>query len=226
VLWRETEPSRRMLGVRNDTERKIVWACSIGPDERESHSQLLRISLQPSGVQRFRLPDVHSLCNDIALLPDGSVAITDSERGAVLQLTPDGQWQTLAAPRTFGYPNGLTYLTAKRRLVVADLRGLWTIDLANARIAAIDAPEGSFAGGIDGLYTVEGKLVAIQNGLHPHRVVRIALSGDAQRVERVQTLASNLPELAEMTTAAVGRGEITVLAGRQLVQISSGSADD
>lgn len=226
VLWRETEPSRRMLGVRNDTERSIVWACSIGPDERESHSQLLRISLQPSGVQRFRLPDVHSLCNDIALLPDGSVAVSDSERGAVLQLTPDGKWQTLAAPGTFGYPNGVAYLAANRRLVVADLRGLWTIDLGNARVDAIDTPEGSFAGGIDGLYALDGKLVAIQNGLRPQRVLRIALSGDARRVERMATIASNLPELAEMTTAAVGRGEITVLAGRQLVRISSDSADD
>ena len=226
VLWRETEPSRRMLGVRNDRECKIVWACQTGPDERASHSQLLRISLQPSGVQRFQLPDVRSLCNDIALLPDGSVAVSDSERGAVLQLTPSGQWRTLAGPGSFGYPNGLTYLAAAQRLVVADLRGLWTIDLKDARIEGIEAAEGTFVGGIDGLYAVDGQLLAIQNGVRPHRVVRIALAGDARRVVRVATIASNLPELAEMTTAAVGGGEITVLAGSQLVQLSSGSAVD
>lgn len=227
VLWRETEPSRRMLGVRNDAERKIVWACSTGPDEREPHSQLLRISLRPSSVQRFRLPDVRSLCNDVALLPDGSVAVSDSQRGAVLQLTPGGQWRTLAEPGTFGYPNGVTYLAAAQRLVVADLRGLWTIDLEDARSAAVEAPEGTFVGGIDGLYAVEGGLLAIQNGLRPHRVVRIVLADGARRVERVEVVASNLPELAKMTTAAVGRGEITVLAASQLVQlVSSGSADD
>jgi hypothetical protein len=43
----------------------------------------------------------------------------------------------------------------------------------------------------------------------------------------VEIVASNLPELAEMTTAAVGRGEITVLAASQLVQlVSLGFADD
>jgi hypothetical protein len=227
VLWRETEPSRRMLGVRNDAGRRIVWACSTGADERESHSQLLRISLQPSGVKRFALPDVRSLCNDIALLPDGSVSVTDSQRGAVLQLTPDGQWRTLAEPGTFGYPNGVTYVAAAQRLVVADLRGLWTIDPETARVAAIEAPERTFVGGIDGLYAVAGDLVAIQNGLRPHRVVRIVLADAARRVGRVEVIASNLPELAEMTTAAVGRGEITVLAASQLLQlVSSGSADD
>jgi len=227
VLWRETEPSRRILGVRNDAAHKIVWACSTGKDERESHSQLLRISLQAGGVQRFRFPDSHSLCNDVALLPDGSVAVSDSERGAVLQLTADGQWRTLARPGTFGYPNGLTYLAAAQRLGVADLRGLWTIDLKDTHIDLIDAPEGTFVGGIDGLYALGGNLLAIQNGLRPHRVVRIVLGNAAQRVERVEVIASNLPELAEMTTAAVAGGEVTVLALRQLVQlVSSGSADD
>ena len=119
------------------------------------------------------------------------------------------------------------YLDNEQRLVVADLRGLWTIDLANARMAPVAAPEGTFVGGIDGLYTVDGELVAIQNGLRPHRVLRIALAPGAAQVERVTTIASNSPELAAMTTAAVGRGEITVLAGSQLVQlVSSGSADD
>ena len=227
VLWRETEASRRMLGVRNDAGRKIVWACSTGPNEREPHSQLLRISLQPSGVQRFRFADARSLCNDIALLPDGSVAVSDSARGAVLQLTPGGQWRTLAAPGTFGYPNGLTYLAAAQRLIVTDLRGLWTIDLKTGHTAAVEAPQGTFVGGIDGLYAVEGGLLAIQNGLQPHRVVRIVLADGAQRVQRVDVIASNLPELAEMTTAAVVGGQITVLAASQLVQlVSSGSADD
>jgi hypothetical protein len=227
LAWRETEPSRRMLGVRDDPERNVVWACSTGPNEREPHSQLLRISLQPSTVQRFLLPDSHSLCNDVALLPDGTVAVSDSERGAIWQLTTDGKWRTIAAPGTFGYPNGLTYLAKARRLVVADLRGLWSIELANARVAAIQAPEGIFVGGIDGLYAVDGELVGIQNGLRPHRVVRIALSEDSRRVAGIAVVASNLPELAEMTTAVVDREGITVLAASQLVQlVSSGSADD
>jgi hypothetical protein len=226
-VWRETAPSRRMLGVRNDAARKVVWACSTGPNDAEPQSELLRISLQPGRVERFRLPDSRTLCNDVALLPDGTVAISDSQRGAIWQLATTGTWRTLAGPGTFGYPNGLTWLDAAQRLVVADLRGLWTIDLASARIAAVDAPEGTFVGGIDGLYASDGKLWAMQNGLRPHRVLRIALTKDAARVERIEIIASNLPDLADMTTAAVSRRGVTVLAGRRLVQlVSSGSADD
>jgi hypothetical protein len=89
------------------------------------------------------------------------------------------------------------------------------------------AEQATFSGGIDGLYAAGAELIAIQNDTRPHRVLRIALSSDARRVQRVTALASNLEELAAMTTAAVDGGTITVLAGSQLVQlVSSDSADD
>ncbi len=238
VVWRETEPSRRALGVRNDPERKVVWACSTGPNEREPHSQLLRVSLQPSAVQRFRMPDARSLCNDIALLPGGAVAVSDSQRGGVWLLTESGEWRALVAPEVLGYPNGLTYFPPLQRLLVADLRGLWAIDLAGD-IKQVTAPAGTFAGGIDGLYTVGSELVAIQNGLRPHRGLRIRIAPATPEVAGMTVLASNLPELAEMTTAAIDDGRVTVLSATPaqaaakpgerrtlLVQLSSGSADD
>jgi len=165
------------------------------------------------------------LCNDIALLPEGAVAISDSQRGAVWQLANDGSWRALAKPGALGYPNGLAYLPETRQLVVADLRGLWTIDLAASRLTPV-TEQGTFIGGIDGLYAVDGELVTIQNGLRPHRVLRIVLSPNAGRVLSVAAIASGVPELAAMTTAAVARREIVVLAGSQLVVVSSGSAGD
>ncbi len=230
MLWRETEPSRRLLGVRNDPRRKVVWACSTGPDDSEPHSQLLRISLQPSAVQRFRLPDLRSLCNDVALLPDGSVAVSDSQRGGVWLLTESGEWRALVASEVLGYPNGLTYFTPLQRLVVADLRGLWAIDLGGS-LTEIAAATGTFVGGIDGLYAAGDELLAIQNGLRPHRVLRVRIAAAKLQVVGIEVVASNLPELAEMTTATVGDANLTVLSSDKkrtvLVQlVSSGSADD
>ena len=226
LIWREPAAGRRLFGVRHDPQFDLVWACSNGPDDRHAEPQLLRIELEPLAVARYAVPDPGALCNDIALLPDGAVAMSDSQRGAVWQLTRDGQWRALAKPGSLGYPNGLTYLPEAQRLVVADLRGLWTIDLAQPRLVGI-AEQTTFIGGVDGLYAVGGELVAIQNGLRPHRVLRIALSPDARQAQRVRVISSNMPELATMTTAAIKGGDITVLAGSQLVQlVSSGSADD
>jgi hypothetical protein len=230
VMWRETEPSRRMLGIRNDPARKVVWACSTGANDSEPHSQLLRIPLQPGPAQRFQLPDTRSLCNDVALLPGGAVAVSDSQRGGILVLSESGEWRTLVAPEVFGYPNGLTWFAPLKRLVVADLRGLWAIDLGGTVTEVPSAP-GTFVGGIDGLYAAGNALLAIQNGLRPHRVLRIQIAAAKPQVAGIEVLASNLPELAEMTTAAVGDGRLTVLSSDKkrtvLVQlVSSGSADD
>ena len=226
LLWQETEPKRRLFGVRHDPQRNLVWACSNGPDDRHAKPQLLRIALEPVSVARFAVPDAGALCNDIALLPAGAVAISDSARGAVWQLAQTGQWQALAQPGALGYPNGLTYLAGPQQLVVADIRGMWTIDLAERNLVGI-AEQLVFIGGADGLYAVNGELVAIQNGVRPHRVLRIALSPLADQVKHVTVIESNVAELAAMTTAAVTGGEITVLAGSQLVQfVSSDSADD
>lgn len=230
LVWRESEASRRMLGVRNDPGRKVVWACSTGTDDSEPHSELLRISLQPSAVQRLPLPDTHSLCNDVALLPGGAVAVSDSERGGVWLLTEAGEWRALVAPEVLGYPNGLTYFAPLQRLLVADLRGLWAIDLGGT-VTQVTAAPGTFVGGIDGLYAIGNELLAIQNGLRPHRVLRIRIAAAKLQVAGIEAVASNLPELAEMTTAAVGDGKVTVLSSDKqrtvLVQlVSSGSADD
>lgn len=226
VLWRETAVGRRLFGVRHDPQRNLVWACSNGPDDRHAQPELLRIALEPLAVTRWPVPDPLALCNDIALLPDGAVALSDSQRGAVWRLDRSGQLRILAAPGTFGYPNGIAYLAESQQLVVADLRGLWTIDLAQGRVAGI-AEQATFSGGIDGLYAIDGELVAIQNGVRPQRVLRIALSPGAAKVKRVTVIAANLPELAAMTTAAVAGERITVLAGSQLVElVSSDSAND
>src|SRR6185369_17150904 len=196
VLWHETEAGRRVFGVRHDPQRNLLWACSNGPDDRRARPQLLRVALEPLAVTRLPVPDARALCNDIALLPEGAVAISDSQRGAVWQLANDGSW-----------------------------RGLWTMDLAASRLTPV-TEQGTFIGGIDGLYAVDGDLVTIQNGLRPHRVLRIVLSPNAGRVLSVAAIASGVPELAAMTTAAVARREIVVLAGSQLVVVSSGSAGD
>jgi hypothetical protein len=93
------------------------------------------------------------------------------------------------------------------------------MDLAASRLTPV-TEQGTFIGGIDGLYAVDGELVTIQNGLRPHRVLRIVLSPNAGRVLSVAAIASGVPELAAMTTAAVARREIVVLV------VSSGSAGD
>ena len=57
--------------------------------------------------------------------------------------------------------------------------------------------------GIDGLYRYRDKLIAIQNGIQPHRVVAFALSDDGLAIDSADVLAMNLPEFDEPTLGTV-----------------------
>jgi hypothetical protein len=67
-------------------------------------------------------------------------------------------------------------------------------------------PSGTTDYGIDGLYRHGNKLVAIQNGIRPHRVTAFELDDDGLSIRRGWTLVANLPEFDEPTLGVV-RGD-------------------
>ena len=65
-------------------------------------------------------------------------------------------------------------------------------------------------------------LVAIQNGIRPHRVVRLTLAEAGRRVGAAEVLAMGLPDLDE-PTLAVAAGERLYVVGRsQWAQLGGG----
>jgi hypothetical protein len=69
--------------------------------------------------------------------------------------------------------------------------------------------------GIDGLYSVDGTLIGIQNGITPHRVARFALSGDGRRVVSVRVLERARPDYAEPTLGVVVGKDLFYVANSQ-----------
>jgi hypothetical protein len=57
--------------------------------------------------------------------------------------------------------------------------------------------------GIDGLYAVGRDLVGIQNGIAPHRVVRLRLDARGDRIVSVEVLERARPDYAEPTLGVV-----------------------
>jgi hypothetical protein len=55
------------------------------------------------------------------------------------------------------------------------------IDRASRSISVLPGPDTVVTMGIDGLYYHDGSLIGIQNGLTPHRVVRLKLSPSGDR---------------------------------------------
>ena len=89
-------------------------------------------------------------------------------------------------------------------LYVADyIGGLSRVRIADGGVEKLAVPAAVSDYGIDGLYRHGSRLVAIQNGIQPHRVTAFKLSNDGLAIESAEILAMNLPEFDEPTLGTV-----------------------
>ncbi len=69
--------------------------------------------------------------------------------------------------------------------------------------------------GVDGLVRDGDGLIAVQNGVNPQRILRLALSPDGARITAASVLAANLPQLDEPTGGAMLDGRFVFVARSQ-----------
>ena len=88
-----------------------------------------------------------------------------------------------------GSAQGMAWTPDGQSLFVADYtQGIAKVAAATGAVSLLDAPADAVLTGIDGLVWADGNLVGIQNGVRPHRVVRLRLDAALERIEEVSTL--------------------------------------
>jgi len=205
-----------VLGLAADSRKRRLWAATAALAEMKDaradelgRSAILQYDLDSGELKRrYDLPDdgrKHAL-GDVAIGTDGRIFATDSAGGGLYALDPaSGKFETLAAPGALSSPQGLA--ADSRGLYVADYtQGLFRYDFRERQLKRLDVAEDICVYGIDGLYRVDDGLVAIQNGVRPHRVVRFTLDRGGRRVRHAQVLAAALKDFDEPTLGVrVGR---------------------
>jgi DNA-binding beta-propeller fold protein YncE len=85
---------------------------------------------------------------------------------------------------------GLAVSDDSKRLYFADYSlGVFGVDLAAGKAFDLDySGDKLVLGGIDGLYSYDGTLVVIENGMSPKRVMRLQLGKDGHSIERAMPL--------------------------------------
>ena len=104
----------------------------------------------------------------------------------------------------FVNPQGIILTPDEKKLLMADyLKGLFLIDLQTKQVQEIAAPGNTTLLGIDGIYRAGPDVIAVQNGIRPNRVVRMKLSDDYSKVEKLEVLEANNPVFDEPTLGVV-----------------------
>lgn len=224
-----------VLGMDVDPARNALWVASAAApfmrdagDASPGDTRLSRIDLASGHTVASFTPPRPGLLNDLDLLPDGRIAVTDSLAGTVYLLDPGAASPALRpvlADASFEGPNGILAL-ADGQLLVADFHALWLLDPAQAPTARprrLATPEGRYLGGIDGLARDRDHVLVIQNLVGHGRVWRFRVDADAGRIEALHLLLRQHPDLRNPTTGAVAGTRFLFVADPNLQTFSEGA---
>lgn len=204
-----------VLGIATDAERRHLWACAAALDQTRHVSEaelgktaLFLFNLDTGAVIRtYDVPsaDTPQVLGDLVLAPGGEVYVTDGRSGAIYRANPDHPTlHEVLTPGRLISPQGLVLLDDEQRLLVADYSlGLVSVDLETQALHVMEPPPHTTLLGIDGLARHGNTLLAIQNGVHPHRVLRIQLGETRDQLVAAEVLTANLPQHDEPTLGTV-----------------------
>jgi sugar lactone lactonase YvrE len=87
-----------VLGVFADEKSKLLWVCSNNLDGKGEATSVMSFDLKtgaPKGT--YLLPGQGTLCNDIAVAPNGTAYISDTRQGSIVMLKPGAKMLEVAA---------------------------------------------------------------------------------------------------------------------------------
>jgi sugar lactone lactonase YvrE len=203
-----------VFGMRFDESGGLWFASSHVPqyvgisDLSGYKAGLFRLDGETGKISdRARLPIVEGdqVLGDLVIADAETIYTTDSIDGPVYRYSiPTARFSMLVPGGLFGSPQGLVLNERGDYLYVADyIGGLYRVHLESAAVEKITVPADISDYGIDGLYRHGNCLIAIQNGIRPHRVVALTLSADGRAIEAGEILAMNLPQFDEPTLGTV-----------------------
>jgi hypothetical protein len=154
---------------------------------------------------------------DLVLNSRGDVFTSDSLSPAIYVLDHrTDRLELFLESDAFVNPQGLAFDSGERHLFMADyLKGLFVINMRTKAFWTVAPAPRTTLLGLDGLYFHCGKLIGVQNGVSPNRLVELTLNGSLTAVARFAGLEANNPAFDEPTLAVLTRDTLFYIANSQ-----------
>ena len=150
---------------------------------------------------------------DLTVAPDGTVYVSDSRAPGIYRIK-DGMLEPIVVGDPFTSPQGLAWMDGA--LYVADYSsGIFRLDPTRRTVKWLETPSDAVLLGIDGLEADPDRrrLLGIQNGTNPTRVVTIPVKG--VRIGRVGWMNAAHPDHHDPTLGLVQNDTLFYVANSQ-----------
>jgi len=202
-----------VFGMRQQAGKSIWFASAAVPQFASAGEDLGKTGLFRLDLESKEITDAAILpqfeedqvLGDLVLAYNNRIYTTDSLTGGVYRYgILSGHYDEIVPRGKLGSPQGLALNESQRFLYIADyVGGIYRVSLGFDILQKVYNGTGKTDYGIDGMYVYGDELIAIQNGVRPHRVVAFKLSDDGLSITGSRVLASNLPEFDEPTLGTV-----------------------
>jgi sugar lactone lactonase YvrE len=200
-----------MLAVKVDPSRRVVWATEVAiqglnfaPESDWGRSALVCYDLTNGKLLRRVDGPRGSALGDMVLTVNGDVIVSDGEGGGVYRLPAKGDMLERLDGGDFISPQTPAMHPDGKHIFVPDyVRGIGVLEMATKQVRWLSTG-GRFAlNGIDGLYFDRGRLIAVQNGTSPERVVVFTLDVTLTSVESETIIERSTATLGDPTHGVV-----------------------
>jgi hypothetical protein len=199
-----------MLAIKVDSSRGVVWATEVAiqgfnlPESDWGRSAVLCYDLKSGKLLRRIEGPRPSGLGDMALTANGDVIVSDGDGGGVYRVLAKGNALERLDNGDFISPQTPAMHPDGKHIFVPDyVRGIGVLEIATKQVRWLSM-EGRFAlNGIDGLYFARGRLIAVQNGTSPERVVAFTLDPSFTRIESETIIERSTETLGDPTHGVV-----------------------
>ncbi len=214
-------------GMRVDDKRQILWVCSsVFPQmkgfkkEDDGKAGIFKYDLKTGKLLKKYLlpnnPEKHAL-GDLVLNKNGDVFATDSVSPGIYFIdSQTDKLEVFIQSNLFSSLQGAAFAPDEKMMFVADYgKGIFKIDMQTKQITQLKPAKNVTLLGLDGFYFHRGKLIGIQNGIKPQRVVSFTLNPQATEITGFALLEANHPDFNEPTLGAIIGNELFYVANSQ-----------
>ena len=221
----KTLPLWSVFAMQVDPERRLLWLCTTAlpqmtgfVDSLSGKSAVLAVNIDSGElVNRFQNDDtLHHNLSDLTLNERGEVYVVDAAAMQIMHITPEKGMQRLQLDASFRATQGIAYDSQSNHLFVSDYSlGIYRIDLDDGSCHLLAQNPKICSSGVDGLYFHNNALIAIQNGIRPHRVVKFDLNAPQTKIVNYQVLEANHRSFDEPTLGLIKDGDFYFIANSQ-----------
>ena len=202
-----------VFGIKADSKRKILWACSSPMPEMENYDSLVKSAVYKYDLLTGKLlgrylPNTkikEFVFGDLALTSQGEVYVSDSKNNIIFKV--DRKLNTLEPffkSDEFWNIQGLAFSPDDHLLFISDyIKGPYQLNMQTMVLTKLATDLKESLKGIDGLTFYNNDLIAIQNGVNPLRISRFYLSYKQDRIINIQILDRKHPAFNEPTIGTI-----------------------